>query len=60
MKWYVVATGIFAALLACLYGAGSLLTEDPSRSSAWGLIAILNASMAIAMAHNVRRATNNA
>lgn len=60
MKWYVVTTGILAALLACLFGAGSFLTEDPSRSSTWGLIAILNAGMAIAMAYNLRRANKNA
>lgn len=58
MKWFVIATGILATILATLFATGAIVADDPSKSQSWALIAAFNAAMAVAMAYRLNRARN--
>lgn len=58
MKWFVIATGILATILAALFATGAVVTSDPSKFESWVLIAAFNAAMAVAMAYRLHRARN--
>lgn len=59
MKWFVIATGILATILAVLFATGAVLTSDPSKSQSLGLIAAFNMAMAVSMAYRLNRVRNN-